>query len=49
MRKPYESPRLVDYGRIVDTTFATPHGQVKGCTVDCHIDKFGEQSANPVS
>jgi hypothetical protein len=46
MKKPYATPTLVGYGRIADTTFATPHGQVKGCTVDCHLDNFGEQSAN---
>ena len=45
MKKAYSSPRLVEYGRIADCTFATPHGQVKGCTVGCHTDNFGEQSA----
>jgi hypothetical protein len=44
MRKMYVSPRLVEYGRIADCTFATPGG-FKGCQVDCHIDNFGEQSA----
>jgi hypothetical protein len=46
MRKAYAAPRLVEYGRIADCTFATPNGQVKGCMVDCHLDSFGEQSAN---
>jgi hypothetical protein len=45
MRKPYESPRLTVYGRIADCTFTTPGG-VKGCTSNCHIDSFNEQSAN---
>lgn len=45
MRKAYEPPRLVAYGRIADCTFATPHGQYKGCYTTCHTDKFGEQSA----
>lgn len=36
---------LIVYGRIADCTFATPHGQVKGCKVNCHVDKFGEMSA----
>lgn len=45
MKKTYSSPRLVEYGRIADCTFATPHGNVKGCQVNCHIDNFGEQSA----
>ena len=46
---PYEKPELVDLGSIVDHTFATPHGNVKGCTVNCHSDSFNEQSANPAS
>lgn len=45
MKKAYTSPRLVEYGRIADCTFATPHGQIKGCLTGCHIDNFGEQSA----
>jgi len=49
MRSPtklqYQSPKLVEYGPIADYTFATPHGQVKGCKENCHIDNFGEQSA----
>ena len=44
MKKTYATPTLVEYGRIADCTFATPGG-VKGCKIDCHIDKFGEQSA----
>jgi len=44
MRKRYVAPKLLEYGRIADCTFQTPGG-VKGCTVDCHIDNFGEQSA----
>lgn len=43
--KPYASPTLVVYGSIADSTFATPHGNVKGCQVNCHLDNFGEQSA----
>ena len=49
MKKQYETPRLVSYGSIADRTFTTPGGNVKGCKTDCHLDKFGEQSANPVS
>src|SRR6266704_5573290 len=45
MKQRYESPRLVVYGRIADNTFQTPGG-MKGCTTDCKIDNFGEQSAN---
>jgi len=26
MKKPYESPKLVTYGRIADCTFSGPHG-----------------------
>jgi len=44
MKKAYAPPRLVEYGRIADCTFTTPGG-VKGCSVDCHTDNFGEQSA----
>lgn len=45
MKKAYAPPRLIEYGRIADCTFATPHGQIKGCKSNCHIDKFGEPSA----
>jgi hypothetical protein len=45
VKRAYATPKLVSYGSIADTTFTTPHGQVKGCKVDCHIDNFGEQSA----
>ena len=45
VKRAYVTPKLVSYGSIADTTFTTPHGQVKGCKVDCHIDNFGEQSA----
>jgi hypothetical protein len=48
-KKAYQSPRVVAYGPIGDHTFATPHGQIKGCTVNCHEDNFGEQSALPAS
>lgn len=44
----YEAPEIVDYGSIADHTFATPGG-FKGCQTNCHIDNFGEQSANPTS
>lgn len=44
MRKPYQEPKLVAYGRITDCTFATPGGNVKGCIENCHLDKYGEQS-----
>ena len=49
MKKRYESPKLVTYGGIADCTFATPHGQIKGCQTNCHFDNFGEQSANPTT
>jgi len=45
MKKLYSAPALVAYGRIADNTFATPHGQVKGCTENCHQDNFDEPSA----
>jgi hypothetical protein len=45
MKKTYASPTLVAYGPIADCTFTTPHGQVKGCQVNCHLDNFGENSA----
>ena len=47
MRKRYVAPKLLEYGRIADCTFQTPGG-VKGCQTDCHIDNFGEQSANAI-
>lgn len=46
MRKAYAPPKLVEYGKIADCTFTTPNGQVKGCTSDCHLDSFNENSAN---
>lgn len=45
----YEKPEVSDFGSIVDHTFTTPHGQVKGCQTNCHLDSFTEQSANPAS
>jgi hypothetical protein len=45
MKRLYAAPKLVVYGRIADNTFQTPGG-VKGCQVDCHLDSFGENSAN---
>jgi hypothetical protein len=45
MKKAYAPPTLKEYGGIADCTFATPHGQIKGCKINCHLDKFGEQSA----
>lgn len=45
MRKPYELPTLVVYGRIADCTFTTPGGH-KGCVTNCHPDMFQELSAN---
>ena len=42
----YEAPKVVDYGSIADHTFQTPGG-VKGCTANCHLDSFNEQSALP--
>ncbi|MGZ3387864.1 MAG: hypothetical protein ACXVB5_23585 [Isosphaeraceae bacterium] len=45
----YETPVVTDLGSIADHTFTTPHGQVKGCTANCHLDKFTENSALPGS
>jgi hypothetical protein len=45
MKLEYEAPVIVDYGSIADHTFQTPGG-VKGCTVNCHLDMFNENSAN---
>ena len=39
----YRAPKVVDYGSIADHTFTTPGGH-KGCTTNCHIDKFNENS-----
>jgi hypothetical protein len=39
----YTKPAVVDLGTIADHTFTTPGGH-KGCTTNCHIDSFGEQS-----
>ena len=47
MRKAYAPPKLVEYGRIADCTFTTPSGTVKGCTSNCHLDSFNENSALP--
>ena len=43
----YEAPAITDYGSIAEHTFLTP-GHAKGCTVNCHIDKWQESSANTV-
>ncbi len=45
----YETPVIVDYGSIAEHTFTTPHGQYKGCKVDCHQDNFVEPSANTIA
>ena len=44
-KKAYKPPTLITYGPIGDHTFPTPGG-VKGCTVNCHLDSFGENSGN---
>jgi hypothetical protein len=44
MRIPYEAPAVVDYGSIAEHTFTTPGGRFKGCTENCHNDKFTEPS-----
>jgi hypothetical protein len=44
MQVPYESPAITDFGSIVEHTFTTPGGNVKGCKENCHLDKFNEQS-----
>ena len=48
-KKVYNAPTLVEYGSIGDQTFTTPGGGTKGCTVNCHLDNFNEQSALPAS
>ena len=47
-KKSYEAPRLMAYGSVADRTLQTPGG-VKGCTEDCHLDMFGENSGNGTS
>jgi hypothetical protein len=42
----YERPEVTDFGSIADHTFLTPGG-LKGCTENCHLDSFTEQSALP--
>jgi hypothetical protein len=43
-KKPYETPRLMEYGSIADRTFQTPGG-FKGCQENCELDPmFGEPS-----
>ncbi len=44
MRLEYEKPTVTDFGPITDHTFTTPGG-VKGCTVNCHLDSFSENSS----
>jgi hypothetical protein len=44
-KKAYKAPTLITYGPIGDHTFTTPGGNVKGCTQNCHLDSFSEQSA----
>jgi hypothetical protein len=41
----YEAPVVMDFGSISNHTFTTPGGRVKGCTENCHQDKFNEPSA----
>lgn len=47
MRQPYETPRLIAYGRIADCTFTTPGGNVKGGGPCWDYDKFHEMSGIP--
>lgn len=47
-KKLYEAPMLVAYGSVADRTYNTPGG-VKGCTSNCHLDMFNENSANAAS
>jgi hypothetical protein len=44
-KKTYEAPKLIEYGPIGDHTFQTPGGNFKGCTTNCHLDNFVENSA----
>ena len=43
----YTKPEITDFGSIADHTFGTPGGNEKGCQVNCHLDKFTENSALP--
>jgi hypothetical protein len=43
-KKAYKPPTLITYGPIGDHTFTTPGGNVKGCTTNCHLDSFNENS-----
>jgi hypothetical protein len=43
----YERPEVMDFGSIADHTFLTPGGREKGCTANCHLDSFTENSALP--
>ena len=46
MKRPYETPRLVEYGPIADRTLQTPGRAIKGGAPECsHLDKFVELSA----
>jgi hypothetical protein len=44
-KETYSAPTLVTYGPIADHTFLTPSGtNYKGCTENCHLDSFNENS-----
>jgi hypothetical protein len=47
-RVSYKTPAIVDFGDISSHTFTTPGGATKGCTVNCKLDKFSEQSKTEV-
>ena len=47
-KKAYKAPSVIEYGPIGDHTFQTPGG-VKGCTTECHLDNFTENSASGTS
>jgi hypothetical protein len=40
----YNEPQLIEYGSILDRTFTTPGGNVKGGDPCYHLDKYDEMS-----
>ena len=43
-KKPYEMPRLIEYGSIADRTLQTPGVGDKSSDTSFELDKFGEFS-----
>ena len=40
----YQTPKLAEYGSIVERTFTTPSGKMKGGDPCFHFDKWEEMS-----